>query len=122
MARPKRKRGFRRIHVNGVEFRWRFEPSTPNSRLRVSHATVKGQTLVVRMVGWVGPWLGINGFSIVDGVLQLYTSAKNEPPIVTGRFARQCIVFALEHGWQPETPGSDFRVVSHNGVLRLPEN
>lgn len=111
MARARKKRGFRAIVVDGVGYRWRLSPGAVDSVLRVSLADERGQTLNMRLVGWADPWLNLSGFRVEDDMLHLYTSARNAPAIITGKFVRQGIVYALSAGWTPDAPRGTFQVM-----------
>lgn len=119
MANPKKRRGFRSIEVEGIQYRWRFQPSIPDSLVRIMQSEAKGQTLVVQMIGWVDPWLSLSGFHVEENVMHLYSNAANVPPIITAKFVRQIIQFALTNGWNPEVSGPDFQMTSQKGEFGL---
>ncbi|WP_143536964.1 hypothetical protein [Rubricoccus marinus] len=54
MARPKGKRGFRPITVDGNEYRWRL--NTSSGLVEINLADTQNQRLAVD-VGWRDPWL-----------------------------------------------------------------
>lgn len=115
MARARKKRGFRAIVVEGVGYRWRLSPGAADSVLRVAMAEGRGQTLEVRMVGWADPWLNLSGFRVEDEVMHLYTSARNAPAIITGKFVRGAVVYALSVGWTLDVAGEVFHVTYRDG-------
>jgi hypothetical protein len=103
MTHPKKKKGFRKIDVEGQEFRWHFRPSFDNSYLTLQSTVSSGEKLIVILLGWKDPWLAINGYHLTDGgnVLHLHIAAQNEPEIVTSKFVRTAILHGLANGWKP---------------------
>lgn len=142
MARPKKKRHFRPITVNGVDYRWRFYPSAPDSYLKVSRADIYGQPLYLTMKRWmfIDGWLFLGGAydNIYDQLpwidndpispdyngLKRVLDIQNNPPSVTNKFVRLVIEHALEKGWQPDTPASDtvFELIWSNGEFVEDDN
>jgi hypothetical protein len=107
VSHPKKKYGFKTIHVEGDTFRWRFDSGPDDSSLKLSGAVSSGQPLEITLVGWRNPWFAISGFDITEAgrKLVLRTDAHNEPEIVTPKFVRTAILHALAHGWMPNKPG-----------------
>lgn len=85
MSLPQKKRGFRKIVINGNEFGWRF-----NTQLEVCPASCKGNKLWVDF-GWFDPFLYMNDKS--------GTPPDYDPQVVTPSFVRKVIEFALSHNW-----------------------
>lgn len=83
-----RKRGFRKIVVDGKEFSWRF-----NSQLEICPASNKANKLLVDF-GWFDPFLYLND--------KIATPSDYDPRIVTPAFVRKVIEFALSHNWDKE--------------------
>lgn len=117
---PRRPRGFRRIVVRDVSFSWRFRPGPHDSTLVVVGPGASGCRLVVTLHGWKDPWLSLSGFQIVDGVMQLYSSARNQPAVVAPAFVRAAIEHALDQGWDHAARVPDFALDSHDGVFSRP--
>lgn len=67
------------------------------------------------MVGWADPWLNLSGFRVENEVMHLYTSARNAPAIITGKFVRRAVVYALSVGWTPDVTGDTFHVTYRDG-------
>jgi hypothetical protein len=114
MARPKKRRGFRQIIVNEIEYRWRLAAATPHSSLRVNLAETKGQTLFVQLfdfIRYTGLWTE-----------QLLSATTNERVIITNKFVKQVILFALENGWKPEISASDFHIAYLNSEFQIIQN
>ncbi|MEM6284091.1 MAG: hypothetical protein AAF787_18000 [Chloroflexota bacterium] len=122
MARPKKKRGYRPIIVNDKQYRWRFAASVPRSSLYVTTADTSGQTLIVNMTDWINPWFNLAGFMANGDEMILYVGHRNKPEIITNRFVRRVILFALEHGWQPDTAAENFYIEYYNGELTCPDS
>jgi hypothetical protein len=107
MSYPKKKHGFKIIHVEEEMFRWRFYPGPTDSSLKLLGAISSGQPLEITLVGWRNPWFAISGFEVIeDGQkLVLHTDAHNEPEIVTPKFVREAVLHGLDNGWTPNKPG-----------------
>lgn len=110
MTRPRKRRGYRRINVDGREYWWRLQPGYDSSELRVSGTDSSGQRLVVELKDWRDPWLNLSGFEERDGMLQLWTSARNSPGVITPAFVAPLIQRALAEGWSPERRLPTFRL------------
>lgn len=88
MAKPNKKRGFRKITINGIEFTWRF-----SGKIDIRPETKVNNQLIVDF-GWYDEWLFIH-------------DAKNAPPsfepkVVTPAFVKECILFAITNSWDIE--------------------
>ncbi len=107
MSYPKKKYGFKTIHVEGDTFRWRFYPGPIDSSLKLSGAVSSGQQLEITLVGWRDPIFTISGFEITEEgrKLVLHTDAHNEPEIVTPKFVREAVLHGLAHDWTPNKRG-----------------
>lgn len=92
MSLPQKKRGFRKIVVDGREFSWRFK-----RKIQICPASNKDNKLVVDF-GWYDGWLYLND--------RANTPPDYEPKVVTPEFVRKAIEFALAQGWDVEAkPG-----------------
>ena len=85
MSLPQKKRGFRKIVLDGKVFNWRF-----NAQIEVCPASCKANRLIVDF-GWVDPFLYMNE--------PLPSAPDHDPKIVTPAFIRKAIEFALRHNW-----------------------
>jgi len=85
MSLPQKKRGFRKIVIDGKEFSWRF-----NSQIEVCPASSKANKLLVDF-GWFDSLLYTND--------KLASPPDYDPQIVTPSFVRKVIEFALSHNW-----------------------
>jgi hypothetical protein len=90
MAMPKKRRGWRTIHIDGHEYHWRFDGT-----LDVL-ATPQGQRL---RVWW--PQAEERPFLV---------TAPSEPFVITPAFVRQTVLFALHSNWNPSLKGGIFAV------------
>jgi hypothetical protein len=117
---PRRPKRFRRIVVRDVSFSWRFRPGPYDSVLVVVGPGASGCRLVVTLRGWKDPWLSLSGFQIVDGKMQLYSSARNAPAVVAPAFVRVAIEHALDAGWNHGARAPDFALDSRDGVFSRP--
>jgi hypothetical protein len=88
MSLPQKKRGFRKIVVDGKEFNWRFK-----SQIEVCPATYKSNKLLVDF-GWFDSWLYLN--------VKHNAPPDYDPEVVTPAFIRKVIAFALAHKWGTE--------------------
>lgn len=85
MSLPQKKRGFRKIVIDGKEFNWRS-----NALIEVCPVSSKANKLIVD-IGWVDPFLHMNEKSA--------SPLDNDPRIVSPSFIRKAIEFALIHNW-----------------------
>lgn len=93
--------------MRDLQFRWSFRPGPTDSDIVVIGPERSGRRLVATLRGWQDPWLALNGFVIVGDELQLKSSARNTPAIVSPGFVRQVIEDALDGGWDPLSHGPD---------------
>ena len=108
--------------MDDKEYRWKLISGVPNSNIEVSIAEKVGQRLVVTMIRWMPKWNLFDGLPCPEDKLYLYEYAVNEPPSITNRFVRRAILFAMAHGWQPETPQKDMTIYCFDNVLSLEPN
>jgi hypothetical protein len=85
MGQPNKKRGFRKITVDGQNFNWRLA-----GVIDVRPDSQKENKLTIDF-GWYDEWLYVN-------------DKENRPPdfepqTVTPSFVRQAILYALDHKW-----------------------
>ena len=88
MAKPKNKRGFRPITVKEMTFHWRL-----SGVLDIRPDQHQANVLKVDF-GWYD-------------VFQYFSDPENIPPpfepkIVTSKFVSECILFALQNGWNTD--------------------
>ena len=88
MSLPQKKRGFRKIAIDGRQFNWRF-----NSQIEICPVSSKDNKLVVDF-GWFDAWLFVNDESS--------RPPDYNPKIVTPAFAREAIEFGLSQHWDVE--------------------
>ncbi|WP_103070125.1 hypothetical protein [Aquimarina sediminis] len=96
MTKPRKKRGFRPIKVENIEFNWRFQGT-----IDVRPNCCKNNILTIDF-GWYDVWEFVN-------------DKENEPPefepkIVTPQFVSNAIKFALINGWDIERSNSKFKI------------
>ena len=101
MARPRKRRGYSPIVVDGRKLAWIV---TVDSRLHVKGETNAGCLLDVDYGGF-DPWL------------ELYR--KNTPKAVTPRFVADASQYALKHGWNPDANISQFHMQWRNDAFRV---
>lgn len=84
MARPEKKRGFRPIVVDGVNYRWRIDGGNLTADLEVHQrqTDIRGQRLCVNLTCHV-------------------------PSPFTGRIVSEIIREAMKEGWRPSHVDSD---------------
>ena len=105
MARPQKKRSFRKIVVDDQSFQWRFNSGKMQGVLEIvaadpSHS--QGQRLMIDW-GWV------------DWFEPDYKTVESfAPHIVTPQFVQLAIQRALSLGWHPFSPGADL-MLTYNG-------
>ena len=115
MTTPRRKKGFRTISVDGRGWRWRLEAGQ-SGRLTVYGADSASARLVVELPGF-DPWLSISEVRVIGRTLELSTSAKNEPALVTPAFVRAAILAGLAQGFRPELRGREFLLRFQDGAF-----
>lgn len=112
MARPKKKREFRKIVVDQHSYQWRFNYGRSDGLLEIladDHSSARGQRLTVEW-GWV------------DWFEPEYQSAPPfDPHIVTPRFVQMAIQFAVNAGWQPRAAGADFALTYKGNEFTVTE-
>ena len=95
MSLPQKKRGFRKIIVDGKEFSWRF-----NSHIEVSPASCQANKLWIDF-SWSSPFLYMNDHVVPQ---------DSDPKIVTPSFIGRAIEFALQHDWD---------VMRKTGIIKI---
>lgn len=85
MALPKKKRGFRSITINGVDFNWKF-----SEKIDIRPKINKNNKLIVDF-GWYDMWLFTND--------KENEPLEYEPKKVTPAFVRKSIIEAIKLGW-----------------------
>lgn len=105
--------------VDGAPFSWRLEPGRLHSKLVVRGGDSAGQALVVTLTEWRDPWLNVSGVEATEDSIQLYTSARNEPAVISSRFVREVILAGLMYGWQPTQRGQPLALEHRQGAFSL---
>ena len=105
MAKPKKKRGFRAIKVENIDFNWCFL-----GLIDVRPDKQKSNMLTINF-GWYDDWLYVN-------------DKENEPPefepvIVTPKFVSESIKFALDNGWDVEKANQNFKVTYRDKKFKV---
>lgn len=88
MTTPKKKNGFRKIKIEGMNFNWRF-----NQVIDIRPELKKENILIVDF-GWFDEWLYVND---TEG-----RPPDFEPKTVTPEFVRRAIEFALKNNWNTD--------------------
>jgi len=96
MSLPGKKRGFRKIVIDGKEFSWRF-----NSQIEINPSASKANKLLVDF-GWLDPFLSVNNKSA--------SPPENNPARATPSLTKQAIEFALKNNWD---------VTKRTGVMKI---
>ena len=107
MAKPKKKRGFRAIKVENIDFNWSFLGIID---VRPDHQ--KSNILTVD-TGWYDVWDYVN-------------DKENEPPecdpqIITPKFVSESIKFALANGWNVDVPHQEFKLIYRDKKYKVVE-
>ena len=89
MPLPQKKRGFRKIVVDSVEFNWRLNYNIENN-IEVCPSAHRDNKLIVD-IGWYDAWLYVDSRTVKPPAY--------EPKIVTPAFIRTVIEFALANSW-----------------------
>jgi len=105
MATPNKKRGFRKIRVNDIDFNWSF-----SGEINIRPANNRNNQLVVDF-GWYDVWLFVND---PENVPPPY-----EPKVITPLFVRECILFAMDNKWDIEKRVDKFEVLYRKGTLSI---
>lgn len=101
MALPGKKRGFRKITVNGKAFNWRFD-----AKIDIRPADKKNNKLLVDF-GWYDVLLYPNNSTDKPEDFQ--------PKVVTPAFVHQSILFAIENGWDTSKDSGIFALRFKDG-------
>src|SRR5215213_9446313 len=105
MALAKKKTRF--IHVDGADYRWVVSPDDGYLVLVVELARDPRSRLLVHT--------GYDDLLVPNretGGHTLYPQTE-----ITPGFVRRWILYALAHGWEPSTPGPEFRLRQRNGTF-----
>jgi len=113
MARPRKKRNYRSIHVSGLDFCWCHEIwDRPYCLVVVldGSTSARGQRLIVERCAGAPPEdhtpaLDLPVFRACRRAKELLASEEATPGFVAA-----IIQFALKHGWQPKDRGIDFTI------------
>jgi hypothetical protein len=108
MAFPKKQKGWRKIVVDGREFRWRFTIHETGT-LICQGPSNSSQQLIVSLPKWFDPWLFIGHQHLLP----------NTPAVVTPKLAAEAIRFGLANGWQPDESAFPLRAVYENGTFHI---
>lgn len=103
MSTPNKKRGFRKITINDIDFNWGFV-----GKIDIRPADNRNNQLIVDF-GWYDVWLFVND---PDNVPPPY-----EPKVITPLFVQECVLFAFENGWNIEKKAGKFEIFYRNGVF-----
>jgi len=106
MARPAKKRDFRKIVVDNTPYQWRFDGVL--TVYSDSNSSNRGQKLIVDW-GWVD-WCEP----------EYRNAAAFDPHVVTPAFVRSAIQYALSIGWHPATLGQPFLITHAQGEFQPP--
>jgi len=104
MSLPQKKRGFRKIVVDGKEFSWRF-----NSQIEICPASNKVNRLLVDF-GWVDSLLFINDRSA--------SPPDYDPKIATPAFVGKAIGYAISQGWDVEGKAGIMKIMYRENQFR----
>jgi hypothetical protein len=118
VTRPKKKRGFRSIVVDGSRYQWRFKPGATHSELLLCGARVaNGALFRWQLADWRDPWLCIDGFAIEGDRMHLSSAARNEPRVVSPAWVSEAVRAALHLGWRADQPGPTQAGVFRDGAF-----
>ena len=84
MAYPKKRRGFRPIHVDGRDYLWVFAAGPMDSVLVAQPAARPGQRLAIVLRGWRDPWLALSGFTVVAEPVTMSFLLPAAAPVASG--------------------------------------
>lgn len=98
MAYARKSKGYRRITVDGVTCRWRFDTEGPETAVTLQAGASSGQQAAIV-------------FADVPGWWQRSPSAEHRPPSVSPRHVARLVRIALQRGWTPTLPRSSLRLM-----------
>ncbi len=87
MTLPRKKKGFRKITINGINFNWRLDYLA--NIIDIRSGFNKNNKLIVDF-GWFDIWLYVNDRNRPEAF---------EPEIVIPAFIKRAIQLALENNW-----------------------
>ena len=105
MARPHKKRGFRPITVDDLNYNWRLNQLS--GMIEINIADSCNQRLEVDF-GWYDVWLYL-------GCAE--RPPDYEPEAITPRFVERAIRSGLQQGWWPHEKGKAFRIRYRNACF-----
>ncbi|MEO1049913.1 MAG: hypothetical protein AAFX87_04790 [Bacteroidota bacterium] len=103
MTKPKKKRGFRKIVVDGIQYNWRLD-----NEVVILPDEISCSRLTVDF-GFYDPWLYVNDKENEPEAF--------EPRLVTPKFIEACIRFALSVGWLKGGENQLLEIVYRKGVF-----
>lgn len=109
MTYPKKSKGWRKIVVDGQDFRWRYDDAYDGGLLKAQGTEPPGQQLEVEFLGYFS-W--VTFADIHRGVTRCFDS-------VTPKLAAETILFALANGWQPNRAAFPMRMTYENQVFSV---
>ena len=107
MSYPAKAKGYRRITVEGVCYRWRFVSGRDDSTVTLQGGDSGSQQAIVRVRGLRDPWVAFS-----EGTAKFVT--------VSPKMVRRMILQALAAGWQPEQRAAPIRLdfESHENIVQ----
>ena len=105
MAKPNKKRGFRPIKVENIEFKWCFQ-----GIIDVRPGDHKDNILTIDF-GWYDVWSYVND--------KEKRPPEFEPKIVTPKFVSESIKFALNNGWDTALKNNRFNIIYRNRNYKI---
>lgn len=105
MANPNKKRSFRKITVNNIDFNWSFL-----GMIDIRPEKNRNNQLLVDY-GWYDVWLFVND--------EANRPPPFEPQIITPSFVKECIVFAMNNEWNIEKRVEKFEVIYRDEIFRV---
>lgn len=95
MAKPSKKKGFRAINIENIQFNWCF-----GGIIDVRPDQHKGNSLTIDF-GWFDVWDYIHEIE----------PPEFEPKVVGPKFVSDSIKFAINNGWNPELSHHSFKLI-----------
>ena len=105
MAKPNKKRGFRKLTIKDINFNWCFL-----GKIDIRPDENRNNQLIIDF-GWYDIWLHVEDLK--------NPPSPYDPKVITPQFVKKCILFAIANGWDIEKKVDKFELLYRQGTFTL---